>query len=133
MKEKVIVSKGIIYDQQRRILVVKRSEDAQISPNIWEFPGGKCEYLESLEECVIREIKEETSLNVIIKDVLYTWNDKSDRCRHIIGVNFECEMVGESIIKLTFEHSDFKWVNADEILLLNVTDGLKQDVIKYLL
>src|SRR5438874_723809 len=47
----IIVSKG-------RILIAKRKKSDTLG-GFWEFPGGKCEPTETLEECVRREVAEE--------------------------------------------------------------------------
>src|SRR6266568_2661350 len=52
----IIVSKG-------RILIAKRKKSDSLG-GFWEFPGGKCEASETLEECVIREVAEELAIEV---------------------------------------------------------------------
>lgn len=53
----------IVFDD--KILVTQRSEQMKL-PLKWEFPGGKLEINESVEECIIREIKEEINIEVAI-------------------------------------------------------------------
>ena len=52
----IIVSKG-------RILIAKRKKSDSLG-GFWEFPGGKCEATETLEECVKREVAEELAIEV---------------------------------------------------------------------
>ena len=60
------VACGIMYDNANKILMGLRS-DKGANPNYWEFPGGKCEKNESLEECLKREWMEELNLKLIYK------------------------------------------------------------------
>jgi 8-oxo-dGTP diphosphatase len=56
----VEVSAGIIVDA-RRVLVCRRRSD-QPHPLKWEFPGGKREAGESMEDCLRRELREELGI-----------------------------------------------------------------------
>ena len=49
--------------QRGRILVCQRRADAPLG-GFWEFPGGKREPGESLEQCVVREVREELGIAV---------------------------------------------------------------------
>jgi 8-oxo-dGTP diphosphatase len=54
-----------------KFLITTRPEGTHLSGQ-WEFPGGKLESGESHFDCIIRELREELSLNVIPLDKLYT-------------------------------------------------------------
>jgi len=58
------VAAGIIWNDGR-ILIAQRLPDGMLA-NLWEFPGGKPEAGENLEECVIREIREELQIEVAV-------------------------------------------------------------------
>ena len=49
----------LLYDEQKRILLQHRSEDAPALPGYWAFFGGAIEKVESPEQSVRREAKEE--------------------------------------------------------------------------
>ena len=73
---KINVAIAIVEDKGK-ILIAKRKQD-QMLGGLWEFPGGKQELGETLEETVIRELKEETGLTITIEkklsDVLHVFS-----------------------------------------------------------
>lgn len=62
-KPHYFVTAGLLW-QGRRLLITKRPEGSHLA-GFWEFPGGKKEDGESLEECLEREIREE--LNIVVR------------------------------------------------------------------
>src|SRR5687768_931634 len=54
---------GIVKLDDDRILLLKRNAQRRTSPNKWQTPSGYMNEGESAEEAVLREVKEETSLN----------------------------------------------------------------------
>ena len=61
----IVTAGAIIIDDKKKILLVKRPSDKKLFPNAWSFPGGKHEEWESLDETVVREVKEETWLDLV--------------------------------------------------------------------
>ena len=54
---------GAILAEKGLILIAKRKAGSRLAGK-WEFPGGKIEPDESPEDCLIRELKEELSINI---------------------------------------------------------------------
>jgi 8-oxo-dGTP pyrophosphatase MutT (NUDIX family) len=50
-------ARGVILDEQRRLLLIQRSDNRR-----WAIPAGAMELGESMQECAIREVWEETGL-----------------------------------------------------------------------
>jgi len=59
------VTAGIIR-RGRRILITRRRDDA-MHGGLWEFPGGKQEPGETLEQCLVREIDEELAIEIRVE------------------------------------------------------------------
>ena len=55
---------GLLFNEKKEILIACRPPQV-VSPGFWEFPGGKVEPNESLENALIREFREEIGIDVI--------------------------------------------------------------------
>lgn len=67
-KKMKIVSAGIIYKGDE-VLIAQRSMTSSVGGK-WEFPGGKLEENETIEECLARELFEELNISVKIRGVI---------------------------------------------------------------
>ncbi|WP_027094531.1 8-oxo-dGTP diphosphatase MutT [Cohnella thermotolerans] len=57
------VAAAVIEDEEGRILIARRRE-GKSQAGLWEFPGGKIEPGETAEACIVRELREEMSIDV---------------------------------------------------------------------
>ncbi len=67
-KKNIYVSIIALIDWQGRVLLSLRPKNKEFS-NYWEFPGGKLKKNEGPDEAIIREIKEELSLDISKKSL----------------------------------------------------------------
>jgi mutator protein MutT len=56
----------VLLWQDNKILSTRRRSDAEHLPDVWEFPGGKCEQDETPELAAIREAREELGVEIEI-------------------------------------------------------------------
>lgn len=105
------------------------------------MPGGTLEFGESMVDCALREVKEESGLNVEIKDIIGTYTDPNIRVAYSDGEvrqEFTIVYYGETKdfdVKLDEESSNFVGVPLDEIQKLLLADSQRRrisDVISYL-
>ena len=61
------VTAAIIRNKQGELLICQRPHHKNCSL-LWEFPEGKQEPGESLEECLVRECREELSIGIFVDD-----------------------------------------------------------------
>ena len=65
------VGVAAIANPQGKILIARRKDRGEMA-GLWEFPGGKIEPGETVEECIEREIKEELDIEIVVGDRLTT-------------------------------------------------------------
>jgi len=107
---KTIEVVAAIIKKEDKIFITRRASGDFV--DMWEFPGGKIEKLESREEALIREIKEELELDIDVLEFLTTIDyDYSNF--HLTMHCFICEISGG---KLNLNaHNDSKWITLDEL------------------
>ena len=128
--ERLVVG-AIITNKNAEILLIKRKADDFLG-GIFEIPGGKVENKESILNALIREVKEETNLDV--KNI----NSYIDKFEYLSGSGKKCRQFNfyvetnadEKKIKLT-EHDTYKWVGLDKIEAQNISDEVKECLIIY--
>jgi ADP-ribose pyrophosphatase YjhB (NUDIX family) len=62
----------------------------------WSLPGGTLEWDETIETCLIREMKEETGLDVSIGELLYVC-DRIQDGTHVVHMTFKVQRTGEEL------------------------------------
>jgi 8-oxo-dGTP diphosphatase len=60
-----IAAAAVVADREGRILMLRRAGDAPVGGNEWAIPGGKLDAGETLEACVVREVLEETGVEIV--------------------------------------------------------------------
>ena len=102
---------GIIW-RERRILVAQRLDSATHAAGLCEFPGGKCEANENFADCAVREIREETGLQVLAGAPyeIIEWH-YAERSVHIGA--FDCSILGGTARAV--ESASIMWQKLDEL------------------
>lgn len=114
MENKIVVAvKGIIINSGR-VLIIKRSNYDEIDAGAWECVGGKIEFGEELENALIREIKEEVGLDVIVEKLLYAATFKTDPTRQVVILTYLCRSE-ETAVRLSEEHLEHLWANKGQL------------------
>ncbi len=125
MEEKylfVVPQKAMIQEGDK-FLILKRSPDAHTYPNHWDFPGGRLESGEDVKEGLEREVFEETGLKVNAKKPVFIFKEILNDHSTVFIVH-SCEKIS-SEVKISHEHTDFKWATKEEILKLKIENFLR--------
>jgi len=92
-----------------RLLMIKRGDHPYIGQ--WALPGGFVKMGESLDEAAIRELKEETNIDDIYMEQLYTWGDAArDPRTRVISTSYMSLADSSTLeIRASDDADDAKW------------------------
>ena len=113
----LVVSVSIIKDKE--LLMIEEKRDSGI--NQWNFPSGRIEKNEDIMVAAIREVKEETGLDVELLLTTGVYNFTSDSSDQVILFHFIGEIVSGEVSLREEAITYFKWVHSRDILAM--TDG----------
>ncbi len=94
------------------------------SLNPWDLPGGAIQFFEKNTDGLLREVKEETGLNVKILKPISVY-DAIRPHLHMTIITYLCKY-SSGILSLSHEHDDYKWISKDEIEDLEMPEWMKR-------
>ena len=120
---------AIIINDRNEVLLVKRSKNSRVNPDVWSRPGGEVEFGESSAEAVEREVFEEVGIRIkAVRSLGFLDNISPDKKTHWISIGYLAEYVsGQIENKEPDKHDDIRWFPVDK-LPENVTDYTKESV-----
>ncbi len=114
-KKRVGAGLGVILEKDGKILLGMRHPDpvkadsAFRSAGEWCLPGGKLDFGETLEEGAIREVKEETGIDIKDPVVISMHNCKNEHAHFLTAGMVAKEWVGEAQVMEPDEIIEWKW------------------------
>ena len=124
--KKINVAAAIIT-KNNKYFIAKRNKNKHLG-GFYEFPGGKQDKNETLQETVIREIKEELEVNIFVGKKLGEEYYKDEKINVHLHYFFCTIISGNIVLK---EHEDSAWVSKEEFKNYNFAEGDK-DIISLL-
>lgn len=107
----VHVAVAVIQNKHGQILIAKRPEDSH-QGGLWEFPGGKVEQNESVQQALSRELFEETGIKILDSEPLirihHCYTDKTVLLDVWCVVDFTGDAHGK-------EGQQVAWVSRDSL------------------
>ncbi|AMC10600.1 hypothetical protein Lupro_04810 [Lutibacter profundi] len=115
----VLAASGIII-QNKKILLLQRSNYTENYPEYWGCPGGRANKGETAEQNVIREVKEECNLNFYPTSILKKgiWQDRN-------YYRFLGNWSGKIKIQ-ELEVLDYNWFSYNEAIKLQLSFDYKE-------
>ena len=116
MKRQIITACAFIYNKQGQLLIAKRAKTKKFLPDKFEFVGGHVEFGETLENCLVRETKEELHIDILVEDIFYAFT-YIDGYEHIVEVDYFARIVDEAqkIVLNPEDHSEYKWISKKKV------------------
>lgn len=121
-----VATSAFVQDEERRILMIRRTDN-----NLFSIPGGQIEPGETLTQCAVREVKEETGMDIDITGLIGIYSNPG----HIVAYNdgevrqefsicFRGEPVGGEP-RTSDESSEVHWINAKGLDKLPIHESIR--------
>ncbi|WP_329002489.1 NUDIX domain-containing protein [Kribbella sp. NBC_00709] len=116
--ERVDCVGALVYDEERRLLVVRRANEP--GRGLWSIPGGRVEPGEDDPTAVAREVAEETGLTVAVGDLVGEVERPGLRGQLYVIRDYQATAVGGTLTAGD-DASDARFVTRSEFLALSTT------------
>lgn len=122
----LLVNRGVVYNKNNEILIIKRSMGDSWKAGEWELPGGKLDIEDDVNKAIEREVLEETGLYIrVISELGYIdlTELKTGKYQGLPYVEIvrECKVIGNDKVFLSEEHDDHCWCSEDKIFDYKLT------------
>ena len=116
---------AIILNEKNKVLIMSRKTD-DFMGGIDELPSGNMKQGENIYEALVREVKEETNLDVVnVKSYIGNFDYISGSGKKARQYNFVLDVKNTENIILT-EHDEYNWLTIEEIRKsIKITDEVK--------
>lgn len=106
-----VIPCAAILNKENKILIARRKPE-KILGGLWEFPGGKLEHGEKVEDALLREVKEELEIQVTIDKLLHVKSYVYDHGAVLILFYF-CHFESGQIRLI--DHDKYRWCSVNEL------------------
>ncbi|MEM6835795.1 MAG: A/G-specific adenine glycosylase [Cyanobacteria bacterium P01_C01_bin.120] len=106
-----LIGVAVVWNEQGQILIDRRPQKGLLG-GLWEFPGGKIEPGETVEQCIRRELQEELAIDVEVGDRLITIDHTYTHFKVTLNV-FHCRHTGGE--PQPIECDEVRWVEVAEL------------------
>ena len=114
----------------KQYLLLRRSEEKDFGAGVWECVTGRVDQGEGFEDALQREVYEELGVQVQVEHILGTthfYRGPQGPENELVGVVYLCSLVDPASIRISAEHTEFRWLPAVQALeLLSATDPSTQ-------
>ncbi|MGO2160302.1 MAG: 8-oxo-dGTP diphosphatase MutT [Vibrio toranzoniae] len=110
--KRIHIVAGIVFNQDKSQVFITKRPDDKHKGGFWEFPGGKVEADETIEQAMTRELDEEIGIKVteqsLFEHLEFDYTDKSLKFDFILVTDFEEQPYGK-------EGQQGEWVSLESL------------------
>jgi len=121
MAVRVPCAGAVVRDSAGRLLLIQRRQEP--GRGRWSLPGGRVELGETAAAAAVREVREETGLEVVADAVLGRVERAGPAGVTYVIDDFTCTVRGGTL-RPGDDAADARWVSAAEMSGLQLSDGL---------
>ena len=108
-----------IIKKNNHFLIVQRNRKKHMGLK-WEFPGGKVEKNETFEEALLREIKEELNIKIVLQDKIAEEKYKDEKIDIVLHYYLCIQESGTIILN---EHENLAWIEKKDFEKYDFAEG----------
>lgn len=127
---RIVVAAAIV--KEGTILLLQRKADEEVYPGLWELPSGKREFNETSVEALVREVKEESGLSIVVERPISIFEyvvETPTEVRDTTQINFLTYPANlQEVVKINKEeHHAARWFTKEELLSLqNISEETRK-------
>ncbi|CAA9891873.1 ADP-ribose pyrophosphatase [Candidatus Methylobacter favarea] len=116
---------GIVFNNQNQVLIIRRNQPPAMG--LWSIPGGKLEAGESLAIACKREFKEETGLDIEVKNIVAVVERRIEGFHYVI-IDFLALLIDQECAEPIAQSdvAEAKWINLVQLDDYEVVEGLTE-------
>ncbi len=118
-----LAAHAVIADRRGRLLLLRRPETSEYNAGRWEFPGGRIDQGEGIHDALVREVREETGLDVQPGRLLGA-GDQERREGRVVHLVLAAAAPEREIV-LSEEHDAYRWVTPKGLAELPLSDWME--------
>jgi mutator protein MutT len=114
---------GAVVIDDDRLLLVRRGHGPAAGE--WSFPGGRVEFGETMIEALVREVKEETGLDVVVDDYIGHVEILGEQSHFVIH-DFYATAFDAEVLVAGDDAAEVRWVPCHAVAELNLVDTVAE-------
>lgn len=130
MEPKLFVATKAFIVHEGKILILREASAYLEGTNTskYDIVGGRLKPGERFDDSLLREVKEETGLDVEIGKPFFVneWRPVvKEEPWQIVGIFFFCKVKGDTTVTLSSDHDDYKWIDPKDFANYPIIENLK--------
>ncbi len=112
-----------VISNRGRVILLRRAARLKYAPGDWDLPGGHLAAGEDFEQCLLREVREETGLDIGVERLLGVNKMPAEA---YVQVFYACRtLVYQKVTLQPREHVEYRWVTPQKMAALDLIPYLK--------